>query len=172
MIPDKDDQAKRVLLVLQAKFEERGTTMDEFEKSHGYESGSYITRLIAGKRGSPTSRLMIAMVDYLALPSAEFPFGITGRDFEPIQERLLERQMKVVGEDFRDDVDVKSINWKGMTPKRMEKLVWEYPSSVVGLMCGISDVAIGKYCKKHEIEKPPRGYWQKQGRYKHNPSGR
>lgn len=43
----------------------------------------------------------------------------------------------------------------------MEKLVWEKPTSQLSKDLGVSDVAIGKFCKKHNINKPPRGYWAK-----------
>lgn len=47
------------------------------------------------------------------------------------------------------------------TPEEMKKLVWEIPASILRKTLGMSDVSIGKFCKKHGIEKPPRGYWQK-----------
>lgn len=170
MIPDTDEERKRVLLVLQDKFCHAGTTMSDFEKERGL-SRAYLTRVISGKRSSPG--LCKAMADFLGLSSSEYPFGITEADFLPVQERLLERQLgQVVGEPYRDEVEVKSIPWKTMTPDVMTVLVWKHPSSVVGVMCGVSDVAIGKYCRKHGIRKPPRGYWAKQGRFTPNYSGK
>ena len=169
MIPDSDDFRKKVFLVLQARFEARGTTMTAFEKDQGY-GRAYLARIMKGRRDG--AALRAKMAEFLELPSADFPFGIEEKDFEPIRQKLLERQISVVGEDYRGEVDIKSLDWGSMTPKLMEDLVWKHPSSVVGLMCGVSDVAIGKYCKKHGIKKPPRGYWAKQGRFKPNPSGR
>ena len=46
-------------------------------------------------------------------------------------------------------------------PSEMEQLVWSIPSSVLAVKLGVSDKAIEKYCKKHNIDKPPRGYWIK-----------
>lgn len=40
-------------------------------------------------------------------------------------------------------------------------LVWTYPTVKVADILGVSDVAIGKRCKKLNVPKPPRGYWRK-----------
>ena len=40
-------------------------------------------------------------------------------------------------------------------------LVWSYPTTKVGQLLGISDVAVAKRCKKLGVPKPPRGYWAK-----------
>ncbi len=40
-------------------------------------------------------------------------------------------------------------------------LVWERPASEVARVLGISDVALGKRCKRLQVPKPPRGYWAK-----------
>lgn len=48
-----------------------------------------------------------------------------------------------------------------ITPFELEKLVWEKPTSEIAKYFGVSDNAIGKRCRKHNIKKPPRGYWQK-----------
>jgi hypothetical protein len=46
-------------------------------------------------------------------------------------------------------------------PREMAQLVWEMPTSHIAQEYGVSDVAIAKFCKKHDIKKPPRGYWAK-----------
>ena len=51
--------------------------------------------------------------------------------------------------DFEVDVEV------------LRDLVWSLPTTKVAEMFGVSDVAIGKRCKKLGITKPPRGYWRK-----------
>ncbi len=38
-------------------------------------------------------------------------------------------------------------------------LVWKKPTTVLAKELGISDSALGKLCKKHQVPKPPRGYW-------------
>jgi len=46
-------------------------------------------------------------------------------------------------------------------PDELKKLVWEMPTTKVAELFGVSDVAVGKRCKKYGIKKPPRGYWAK-----------
>jgi hypothetical protein len=43
----------------------------------------------------------------------------------------------------------------------LDYLVWAYPTTKVAKILGVSDVAVGKRCKKLGISKPPRGYWAK-----------
>ena len=43
----------------------------------------------------------------------------------------------------------------------MAKLVFEKPTQKLAKELGVSDVAVGKFCKKHNIKKPERGYWAK-----------
>jgi len=45
--------------------------------------------------------------------------------------------------------------------EELEKMIWERPCSVIAKELGISDVAIGKWCKRYGIKKPSRGYWTK-----------
>lgn len=59
----------------------------------------------------------------------------------------------------QDILHSKKIEWPSI--EEMEKLVWEKPTSQLSKDLGVSDVAIGKFCKKHNINKPPRGYWAK-----------
>ncbi len=40
-------------------------------------------------------------------------------------------------------------------------MVWERPTTEVARELGISDVALGKLCRKLQVPKPPRGYWAK-----------
>lgn len=46
-------------------------------------------------------------------------------------------------------------------PSREElfALVWERPATEVAHELGISDVALGKLCRRLQVPKPPRGYW-------------
>ena len=46
-------------------------------------------------------------------------------------------------------------------PSREElfALVWERPATEVAKELGISDVALGKLCRRLQVPKPPRGYW-------------
>lgn len=43
----------------------------------------------------------------------------------------------------------------------LNQLVWEMPTIQVAKLLNVSDVAVGKWCKKLGIPKPPRGYWAK-----------
>lgn len=49
------------------------------------------------------------------------------------------------------------------SPSREElfAMVWERPTIDVAKELGISDVALGKLCKRLQVPKPPRGYWQR-----------
>lgn len=51
------------------------------------------------------------------------------------------------------------INWP--SPKTIEEWVWREPTIKMAKELGVSDKAIDKFCKKHNIQKPPRGYWRK-----------
>lgn len=48
-----------------------------------------------------------------------------------------------------------------VTPEELYELVWSMPTVEVAKRLGISDVAVGKRCKRLGVEKPPRGYWRK-----------
>jgi integrase len=45
--------------------------------------------------------------------------------------------------------------------EKLSKEVWAEPMTSVAKRYGVSDVALGKACKKLGIPKPPRGYWTK-----------
>ncbi len=47
------------------------------------------------------------------------------------------------------------------TREELEKMVWEMPTVEIAIRYQVSDKAIEKWCKKYEIQKPPRGYWAK-----------
>ena len=59
----------------------------------------------------------------------------------------------------QDILHPKKIQWPSI--EEMQKLVWEKPASQLSEDLGVSDVAIAKFCKKHSITKPNRGYWAK-----------
>ena len=48
-----------------------------------------------------------------------------------------------------------------ITPEELHELVWSMPTVEVAKRLGISDVAVGKRCKRLGVDKPPRGYWRK-----------
>jgi hypothetical protein len=45
--------------------------------------------------------------------------------------------------------------------EQLEKLIWSKPTTEVASELGVSDKAIEKLCKKLDVDKPPRGYWNK-----------
>lgn len=47
------------------------------------------------------------------------------------------------------------------TKEELEKLVWSKPTSQLRKDLGVSDSAIGKWCRQLGVKKPPRGYWNK-----------
>ena len=48
-----------------------------------------------------------------------------------------------------------------LTREELFLLVWERPARDIARELGISDVALGKRCKKLQVPKPPPGYWAK-----------
>ncbi|MEQ8262587.1 hypothetical protein [Pseudohaliea sp.] len=48
-----------------------------------------------------------------------------------------------------------------MTRQDLYELVWSKPVTHIAKDYGVSDVAIKKHCKKHDIPTPPVGYWMK-----------
>jgi hypothetical protein len=46
--------------------------------------------------------------------------------------------------------------------EQLAELVWKMPTTKIAETYGVSDKAVGKWCKNYGIEKPPRGYWAKQ----------
>lgn len=54
----------------------------------------------------------------------------------------------------------KKITWPSI--ENLTNMLWEKPTSSIAKELGVSDTAIKKFCRKHNINKPPRGYWAKQ----------
>ena len=51
---------------------------------------------------------------------------------------------------------------KHIPPKEeLEKMVWEIPSTHIAKIYNVSSKAVERWCKKYNISKPPRGYWNK-----------
>jgi hypothetical protein len=92
------------------------------------------------------------------------------------QESLKERECKICGKTFKKKNRNLSkhycskecsstfrkfkIDWP--SAEEIAKLVWEIPTQKLAQQLGVSDVAIAKFCRKHKINKPSRGYWAKQ----------
>jgi hypothetical protein len=48
-----------------------------------------------------------------------------------------------------------------LTRQELYDLVWSRPIREIAKDFGISDVAVAKHCRKHDIPRPGVGYWQK-----------
>jgi hypothetical protein len=51
---------------------------------------------------------------------------------------------------------------KSLTRKQLYDQVWSEPMSKLAARFGLSDVGLAKICRKHDIPRPPRGYWARQ----------
>ena len=47
------------------------------------------------------------------------------------------------------------------TPEELEKMLWTESTLKISKKLGVSDKAIEKFAKRHNLSKPPRGYWTK-----------
>jgi hypothetical protein len=47
------------------------------------------------------------------------------------------------------------------TREEFYELVWSKPTVQLAKEFGLSDVALGKICRKHDVPKPPLGWWAK-----------
>jgi hypothetical protein len=45
--------------------------------------------------------------------------------------------------------------------EELKLLLWEIPTTAIAQKYNVSDSAVGKWCKKYNLSKPPRGYWRK-----------
>ena len=48
---------------------------------------------------------------------------------------------------------------KTITRKQLYEKVWSTPMTAISKEYGLSDVGMAKLCKRHNIPRPPRGYW-------------
>jgi 5-methylcytosine-specific restriction endonuclease McrA len=61
--------------------------------------------------------------------------------------------------DLKDKPKKQNVIWPNV--EEVARLVWELPTTIIAKNIGVSDVAINKFCKKHQILKPSRGFWSK-----------
>lgn len=45
--------------------------------------------------------------------------------------------------------------------EELGKLLWEKPSTEIGIQFGVSDKSVENWAKQYALSKPPRGYWTK-----------
>ena len=48
---------------------------------------------------------------------------------------------------------------RSITRRKLYERLWSEPTTKVAVAFGISDVGLAKLCKRHDIPRPPRGYW-------------
>lgn len=85
---------------------------------------------------------------------------ITGRLLD--QERR-ENQLRLERERIRAQECAQELanRTKEFTLEEFYNKVWSTPAKTLAAELGISDVMIGKICRKHKIPKPSLGYWAK-----------
>ena len=90
-------------------------------------------------------------------------------DFTDFTEEAPKRTYKEFGVDLttrKVNLEARVLTRKVVRPSKeeLEKLVWKKPTAQIGKDFGVSDKSVEKWCKAYGIDKPPRGYWAKQGR--------
>ncbi|NBO23332.1 hypothetical protein EBU94_08360 [bacterium] len=45
--------------------------------------------------------------------------------------------------------------------EELKEMLWTIPSTQIAKKYSVSGKAVEKWCKKHNLIKPPRGYWAK-----------
>ncbi|ABA24646.1 conserved hypothetical protein [Trichormus variabilis ATCC 29413] len=101
-------------------------------------------------------------------PKSASPF-YWWEDFTDFTEEAPKRTCKEFGVDLttrKVNLEARVLTRKVVRPSKeeLEKLVWEKPTAQIGKDFGVSDKSVEKWCKAYGIDKPPRGYWAKQGR--------
>ncbi|MBD2254409.1 group I intron-associated PD-(D/E)XK endonuclease [Nostoc parmelioides] len=101
-------------------------------------------------------------------PKSASPF-YWWEDFTDFTEAAPKRTYKEFGVDLttrKVNLAARVLTRKVVRPSKeeLEKLVWEKPTAQIGKDFGVSDKSVEKWCKAYGIDKPPRGYWAKQGR--------
>jgi integrase len=89
--------------------------------------------------------------------------------FRGYAEHALENDLTEVavttGEVFQPllpckDSDLRNVVYKEKYEReKLMKEIWIEPMTIVAARYGVSDVALGKACKRLNIPQPPRGYW-------------
>lgn len=84
--------------------------------------------------------------------------------FHPKKDRIIYCSVQCSadsrkGKTYNKSVKVEAQEEWPPSKDRLSELIWELPSTKIGMLFGVSDRSVGNLCKKLEIEKPPRGYW-------------
>ena len=113
-------------------------------------------------------RLIYPSIDYRGIKiRTKLPNSATDfywwEDFLEMRSEYPKRNIREFGLKIKREFlpRVYSRKVKRPSKKELEKLVWEKPTIHIAQSFGVSDQAVGKWCKAYGIEKPPRGYWAK-----------
>jgi len=52
-------------------------------------------------------------------------------------------------------------NGRTLSREELYELIWSMPATKLAKEIGISDVGLGKICRRMEVPKPALGYWRK-----------
>lgn len=139
----------------------------------------------ADKNGTHRTKIDVAAIDYFALVTDDFtkiaycPSSMIGstirfdlpnsytpfnwyEDYMEFGEVKEKRTIHDFNKTRITDEDMvraplHKIAWP--SNDEMKRLVWEMPSLELAKKLGVTDTAIYRHCKKNNISKPPRGYW-------------
>ena len=92
------------------------------------------------------------------VPNSPIPF-YWWEDFTDLTDKADKRTYT----EFNKKLTRPSTNKVNILPSKeeLQNLLWEKPKTKIAEQYGVSDSAVEKWCKKYEVEKPPRGYWLK-----------
>ncbi|WP_226585753.1 HNH endonuclease signature motif containing protein [Microseira wollei] len=76
------------------------------------------------------------------------------------KRRQVERK-KYVSQPNKKVPHMKARKVERPSKEELAKMIWEKPTTHIAKDFGVSSKAIEKWCKAYEIQKPPRGYWNK-----------
>lgn len=79
--------------------------------------------------------------------------------FKELSASLLHHSPKKHEEKNKIPYSPYKIIWP--SPEDLQVMLWRQPTTWIAKDLGVSDQAINKFCKKHNLNKPPRGYWTK-----------
>jgi hypothetical protein len=165
LIALKDNKSYR-LQVKYSKISEKNISRIRPENTFKYKDGDF-----------DFYALYIPEKDYILYAPIEFGgcairFSLPLKDdwfwwFEDFQEiRELQKHKRKRSTEFP--------NWTPESLKRnkipehwptlevVQELVWKMPMVEIAKIYGVSDSMVAKWCKKYKINRPSKGYWQKQ----------
>ena len=136
------------------------------------------------KNGTHTNEIDITKIDYFAIVNEDYSiicyppsimagstiaFSIPNsatpynwfEDYMEFKDKMQEKRVNNKPSYTRKGITINATKITWPSVEEMTRLVFEKPSSQLAKDLGVSDSAIHKFCKKHNIAKPERGYWTK-----------